>query len=83
MAKATGGSIVMTLADMDGNETFDPANLGAWVLACEGGLLLRSRLAPIGRVWSGQVAGCARGCKLQTCRTAGLPAGMACNATYM
>ncbi|PRW05817.1 T-complex 1 subunit alpha [Chlorella sorokiniana] len=28
VAKATGGSIVMTLADMDGNETFDPANLG-------------------------------------------------------
>lgn len=28
VAKATGGSIVMTLADMEGNETFDPANLG-------------------------------------------------------
>ena len=29
VAKATGGSIVMTLADMEGNETFDPANLGS------------------------------------------------------
>ncbi|KAI3428775.1 hypothetical protein D9Q98_007596 [Chlorella vulgaris] len=29
VAKATGASIVTTLADMDGNETFDPANLGA------------------------------------------------------
>ncbi|KAL4428049.1 hypothetical protein ABPG75_002138 [Micractinium tetrahymenae] len=29
VAKATGASIVMTLADMEGNETFDPANLGS------------------------------------------------------
>ena len=28
MAKATGATVVMTLADMEGNETFDPANLG-------------------------------------------------------
>jgi T-complex protein 1 subunit alpha len=28
IAKATGGTIVTTLADMDGNETFDPAALG-------------------------------------------------------
>jgi hypothetical protein len=28
IAKATGGRVVLTLADMDGNETFDPAALG-------------------------------------------------------
>jgi hypothetical protein len=28
VAKATGATVVMTLADMEGNETFDPANLG-------------------------------------------------------
>jgi T-complex protein 1 subunit alpha len=28
IAKATGASIVLTLADMEGNETFDPAALG-------------------------------------------------------
>ncbi|GMI34185.1 hypothetical protein TeGR_g763, partial [Tetraparma gracilis] len=28
LAKATGGKLVVTMADMDGNETFDPANLG-------------------------------------------------------
>lgn len=28
IAKATGGQVVVTLADMEGNETFDPANLG-------------------------------------------------------
>ena len=28
IAKATGGSIVVTLADMEGNEAFDAANLG-------------------------------------------------------
>ena len=28
MAKATGGSIVVTLADMDGNEAFDASCLG-------------------------------------------------------
>jgi T-complex protein 1 subunit alpha len=29
LAKATGGSLVSTLADLDGNESFDPANLGS------------------------------------------------------
>ena len=29
VAKATGANRVMTLADMEGNETFDPANLGS------------------------------------------------------
>mmetsp|Transcript_31396 Transcript_31396/g.38369 ORF Transcript_31396/g.38369 Transcript_31396/m.38369 type:complete len:567 (+) Transcript_31396:164-1864(+) len=28
LAKATGGKIVVTMADMDGNETFDPTTLG-------------------------------------------------------
>jgi T-complex protein 1 subunit alpha len=28
IAKATGGQVVLTLADMDGEETFDPATLG-------------------------------------------------------
>ena len=28
IAKATGGRVVLTLADMEGNETFDPAALG-------------------------------------------------------
>ncbi|GLI64007.1 hypothetical protein VaNZ11_007161 [Volvox africanus] len=28
IAKATGATVVLTLADMDGNETFDPAHLG-------------------------------------------------------
>lgn len=28
IAKATGGQLVLTLADMDGEESFDPANLG-------------------------------------------------------
>mmetsp|Transcript_34830 Transcript_34830/g.77423 ORF Transcript_34830/g.77423 Transcript_34830/m.77423 type:complete len:556 (-) Transcript_34830:641-2308(-) len=28
IAKATGATVVLTLADMEGNETFDPANLG-------------------------------------------------------
>ena len=28
IAKATGGSLVLTLADMDGNESFDPLLLG-------------------------------------------------------
>jgi len=28
LAKATGGQVVVTMADMDGNETFDPDNLG-------------------------------------------------------
>eukprot|EP00775_Hariotina_reticulata_P008146 gene8146-8339_t len=28
IAKATGGSVVLTLADMDGNETFEPSALG-------------------------------------------------------
>lgn len=28
VAKATGATLVSTLADMEGNETFDPANLG-------------------------------------------------------
>ena len=39
VARATGGSIVMTLADMEGNETFDPANLGACWGRC--GVVLR------------------------------------------
>jgi T-complex protein 1 subunit alpha len=29
LAKATGGAVVATLADLDGNESFDPANLGS------------------------------------------------------
>ncbi len=29
MAKATGATVVTTLADMDGNETFDASNLGS------------------------------------------------------
>ncbi|PNW77496.1 hypothetical protein CHLRE_10g439100v5 [Chlamydomonas reinhardtii] len=29
IAKATGATMVMTLADMEGNETFDPAHLGS------------------------------------------------------
>jgi len=29
VAKATGASVVLTLADMEGNETFDAANLGS------------------------------------------------------
>jgi hypothetical protein len=29
IAKATGATVVTTLADMEGNETFDPACLGA------------------------------------------------------
>ena len=29
IAKATGGQVVMALADMDGNETFDASSLGA------------------------------------------------------
>lgn len=29
IAKATGATVVLTLADMDGNETFDPAHLGS------------------------------------------------------
>lgn len=29
IAKATGGQVVLTLADMEGNETFDTAALGA------------------------------------------------------
>jgi hypothetical protein len=29
VAKATGATILLTLADMDGNETFDPAALGS------------------------------------------------------
>jgi T-complex protein 1 subunit alpha len=29
VARATGATVVMTLADMEGDETFDPANLGA------------------------------------------------------
>lgn len=29
LAKATGGKVVVTMADMDGNETFDPACLGS------------------------------------------------------
>lgn len=28
IARATGGTVVVTLADMEGNESFDPANLG-------------------------------------------------------
>ena len=28
IAKATGGQVVMALADMDGNETFEASNLG-------------------------------------------------------
>lgn len=28
IAKATGGRVVLTLADMEGNETFDPTALG-------------------------------------------------------
>lgn len=28
IAKAAGGRVVLTLADMDGNETFDPSALG-------------------------------------------------------
>jgi hypothetical protein len=28
IAKATGGTLVLTLADMDGNESFDPSLLG-------------------------------------------------------
>jgi len=29
IAKATGATMVLTLADMDGNESFDPSLLGA------------------------------------------------------
>jgi hypothetical protein len=29
VAKATGATVVLTLADMEGNEAFDPANLGS------------------------------------------------------
>jgi hypothetical protein len=29
VAKATGASVVLTLADMEGNETFDASNLGS------------------------------------------------------
>jgi T-complex protein 1 subunit alpha len=29
VAKATGATVVTTLADMDGNETFDAGNLGS------------------------------------------------------
>jgi len=29
VAKATGATVVTTLADMEGNETFDAANLGS------------------------------------------------------
>ena len=28
IAKATGGTVVVTMADMEGNEAFDPAMLG-------------------------------------------------------
>lgn len=44
IAKATGGQVVMALADMDGNETFEASNLGT---AEEVGLLL-SDLAAFG-----------------------------------
>ena len=40
IAKATGGSLVLTLADMDGNESFDPSLLGT---AEEVGRLFRFR----------------------------------------
>ena len=35
LARATGGSVVVTLADVEGNETVDPACLGKAAVVCE------------------------------------------------
>jgi len=35
VAKATGAQILLTLADMEGNETFDPESLGSCAEVCE------------------------------------------------
>jgi len=35
IAKATGGSVVVTMADLEGNEVFDAANLGECHTVCE------------------------------------------------
>jgi len=56
LARATGGEVVVTLADMDGNETFDPKCLGSCDLVTEE------------RVGDGELV-YLRGCKTQRATT--------------